>query len=952
MKRNPLNCRFLCPILISIGATTAAAEVVLRNDAYEVRSHQDGSFDIQNREGDVRRFTANFTVLQSFKNPHPQVRGGKIQRVEYNLLTWGASDKIKIDPNARVEDGYDPNLDAAYGKGRTPDLFAAASKRVVLAAKGAEASNGGIRFSFDANDHFTIEASLTVPAGSQPPLVSYQFTPRQDGWYSVGYTGAPEVTPGNAELIWQPLIWNEKRFPDQSYLTQAFRATLPTTLVTQGGATVGVLAHPDEFPFMPLPTFKQNNPFGVAVRNAAGNAQPMLFAPVLGGERSQMKAGQKFPFRVMLPVVRGKTPDAFIQLSRSVYGFRDFRENVDVSLNETFENMVSYGMSNWSRFNDELRGCDYSTDAPGAVKNVSSLHPLSVALVTDNREIFDKRVRPIMESQMSREKFLFVTNPAIRIQNPSWLLKGPAAPISELGALYQISSGRTGAFASLAEGKFGKDFNYNLNEITRGDRWQNSLAMFRMTGESRWKERLIKDADAYLARRFGSAPTDFSDPDAPGMFFWGMFVPHWLDLLELYETTGEKRFLEASADAARRFTMSMWMSPAVPDGKVKVNESGRAPNYRPGKTIPVEPEEVDAWKLSEMALTPESAGTSKGHRAILNAHHAPYMMRLARLTGDRYFHDIARSAVVGRYTNFPGYHINTDRTTAFMKPDFPLRGKELNTTTSMHYNHPWPHAAMLLDYLVADAEYKSEGRIHFPSEHAEGYAYLQTKSYGHAPGSFYGDEDVWLWMPAKLVATDSIQVNYLSARGKGKLYLALTNQSSRPVDTAVRINSQLVTIPKGSRVSVRPHGGEAVTQTWDGQPLKVSLQAAGLTVITVETADVKTEIQQAIAQKPEVKWPAPVKLDVGGCTGMVMSFGPGLTSAYVYLEATFKVLKEVTLKYNVGKGWQELNDMSYPYDFTVPLADDVSEFRFQINCKRPNGEIVNSKEGVIQRTPL
>jgi hypothetical protein len=53
--------------------------------------------------------------------------------------------------------------------------------------------------------------------------------------------------------IWQPMIWQEKRFPDKSYMTLAYRCPLPTTLVTAQDHTFGVVADPSEFPFDPLP---------------------------------------------------------------------------------------------------------------------------------------------------------------------------------------------------------------------------------------------------------------------------------------------------------------------------------------------------------------------------------------------------------------------------------------------------------------------------------------------------------------------------------------------------------------------------------------------------------------------------------------------------------------------------------------------------------------------------
>ncbi len=87
-------------------------------------------------------------------------------------------------------------------------------------------------------------------------------------------------------------------------------------------------------------------------------------------------------------------------------------------------------------------------------------------------------------------------------------------------------------------------------------------------------------------------------------------------------------------------------------------------------------------------MTPESTPTCNGHRAVFMPNYAPFMMNIAAETGDDFLHDIARSTVIGRYENFPGYHINAGRTTAFEKYDFPLHSfEELNGHTSMHFHH-------------------------------------------------------------------------------------------------------------------------------------------------------------------------------------------------------------------------------------------------------------------------
>ena len=70
--------------------------------------------------------------------------------------------------------------------------------------------------------------------------------------------------------------------------------------------------------------------------------------------------------------------------------------------------MIAFAMNDiYSGWVDDLKGFDYTTDVGGTVKVVSALHPLSAALLTDNREIFRRRALPITEYLMSREKYLF-----------------------------------------------------------------------------------------------------------------------------------------------------------------------------------------------------------------------------------------------------------------------------------------------------------------------------------------------------------------------------------------------------------------------------------------------------------------------------------------------------------------------------------------------------------------
>ena len=56
----------------------------------------------------------------------------------------------------------------------------------------------------------------------------------------------------------------------------------------------------------------------------------------------------------------------------------------------------------------EYKAFDYTTDVPQTVKMVSALHPLSIALATDDEDVFRRRVRPMIEFLLSREKYLYL----------------------------------------------------------------------------------------------------------------------------------------------------------------------------------------------------------------------------------------------------------------------------------------------------------------------------------------------------------------------------------------------------------------------------------------------------------------------------------------------------------------------------------------------------------------
>ena len=936
--------RVSCAVLCAAAATAAESSIV--GPAGRLTLAPSGDVDVTMSDGAIARFAPVVTVLAAREDPNLEMRWGQFPEAEmklsdtgsiYNVLTWGRK-TAGAATTQHVEDGFDPTVDRGYGRGRTANLFAAGRATTVQATT-SRVDGDRIIWMFPADNTASLQAELDLPADGTAPRLRLKATAKEDGWFSFGYAGAPECPPADAEELWQPLIYNERRFPHESFLEAAYRCPLPTTLVTRGGVTTGVLADPTEYPFQPLPNFA-NSRFGVALRNACGLAQPMLFAPLLGGAGSRMKAGESREFVIRFVVAQAGLSATYERTARTIYGFADVRHNALGSLNATFETMLEFGLSDYAKFNADLRGFAYDTDVPGAVKNVSALHPLGLALVTDRAEIYTRLARPLMEFFVSRERFLFTTDPKTKGQSASSRLGGLGAPLTEYANLYAMSGGRTPFFRTAAEGLFGQDRVLNLDGKIRGDNWSNALALHRATGERRWLDHAVRDADAYLQTRVAVRPADYSDPDSRGLFFWTAFVPQWIELFELFEETRLPRFLDAAHAGARDYAQFVWLAPRIPDGEVRVHEDGLAPAYRSGSRFPrikAEPETVPAWRTSEIGLTSESAPTSKGARGIFLACYAPWMLRIAALTNDPFLHDIARSAIIGRYTSFPGYHLNTARNTAYEKPDFARRGKdELNSATSIHYNHIWPHIALLLDYLVADAFAKSRGQIDFPARYAEGYGYLQQRVFGDRPGRIYDEAGLYLWMPRGVVAVDNPELNFVVARGAAKVAIALTNQSKFPVKATVTLSRDCIALAPGAnaRVVVWANNRRVREEPLPADArIAVDVAAEGITALVISGVAPRVEFQDQILGRA-ARLPAESVCDLGwrGARGVVLSFGAGeLTSAYVYLPDFERTVTRCTVHYRQGGGeFRAVADASYPFDFTLPVAGDAPlEFWFE-----------------------
>jgi hypothetical protein len=897
-------------------------------------------------------FSPAFAVLYNAADPAMALKPAGIKKVEYNVLTWKVGDSAKADfkqkkVNASMAgDGFDDRILRTKAGWRTANIYNA-GERTVLQVKELKQKGDTVFFGYETSDRFALTAWLITNAKPYP-LLKYSFKALQPGYYSVGYTGAPALEQNKAAGIWQPLIWQEKRIPDAAYCTPAFMATLPATLVYDGANTVGVLASPEQIPFQPLPMLN-NSRFGVSLLNEQKLLQPQLYAPLPGGYLSQMTAGVTFDFSLYLVTEANNITGTYQKIAKDLFGFGNYRRNDIASLNTALDNIVDYSLSQYAWFIDSLKGCAYSTDVPGAVKNVSSLNPLELALVRDDSVMFEKRAYPLMEFMLSREKFLFSLDSTQKIQSPSRKLKGPIAPLSELVALYNVFGRKNEFYLQMAQKEYNNTRVRNMNDKESGKNWINAMMLYKATGDKNTLQTAIAGADKYLQQRISTPQTAFNDPLQGSYFFWPTFTGRWIEFLQLYELTGDKKYLEAAQKGGREYCLFTWMCPRIPDSLITVNKDGKAPMYwylksKGHKQMYYPEEKAPAWRLSEIGLTPESSGTSTGHRGIFMSNYAPWMLRLGYYTRDTFLINVAKAAIIGRYRSFPGYHINTERTTAYEKFDFPLHAHTDQSVNSFHYNHIMPMAGMLLDYLVTDAFVRSNGSIAFPSEYMEGYAYLQNNMYGVQKGNFYTQKEVQLWMPARLLNIENVEFNYISARKGDQLLLAFTNQSSKPVTTKVTINPSLV---KCSHRSVIVSYTDKQKPVLKDSSFTVRVEANGITALAITPVQTRSSFQEKLLSADAVRTNDYVKLNTGNTHAMLFQLGKYDRRLYVYLEDDDNKYKQAILTYTCKDGKEkQMVDQAYPFEFTAPIPDNES-VTFQLSLVDVNGQVTKSDKAVL-----
>ncbi|MBV6654352.1 MAG: hypothetical protein KI786_11380, partial [Mameliella sp.] len=234
-------------------------------------------------------------------------------------------------------------------------------------------------------------------------------------------------------------------------------------------------------------------------------------------------------------------------------------------------------------------------------------------------------------------------------------------------------------------------------------------------------------------------------------------------LLDLWEMTGEERYKTAAIETAKMYVFSIYTHP-LPDTHEREVRS----------------KDLLGWQFTQAGLSFEhggSIGSATGAGPILLASHAGLFVRMANLTGNPFFAALARAAAWGRDA-----HVNPETSVAS------YYWWQMDRGAGNFPHHAWWQIGWLMDYLIAEANYRSQGKIDFPG----GFMTAKVgphKPYGFEPGLICGDSAQLIFHP-ETVGGLPPSTDWLMAKSTAdnSIYLIFIQNDTAPAMLSLQID--------------------------------------------------------------------------------------------------------------------------------------------------------------------
>ncbi len=826
--------------------------------------------------------------------------------------------------------------------------------------------------SFASQNGVELKVTYSFDTVSPDPKVTIDATFTKDGAHSFLLYSGDEITDGSFEQVTAPFLYVKKYVPDTATMVPACYLFTPmaTFTVNKDGVllTKGIAMDPQSVPrSVPYP---ETSPFCLTLRTPTGNLRGQFAAPQFGTEEANFKAGDSYSVSYRIINHFDDWYETYTHVVTDIYDNTDIRENVYGSLNDAIYNLDKLMLDDIYGGWDAKNMGWYNMEAKGVSSQANFMTAVQRYLLTGNEDMLEKRAIPTLANLLSRINAHFCRHDieTTYTDAPTVLAEAPKTGNAAIYAgLYEMSQGRMPFLLNTAVSK--KAVGADVDGITA------QSAFLRITGEEKYLTQIKANADAYINKTFnpdGSYMNGYFDQ----AFVFGDYLPKVAAFMYAYEETGEQKYLDAAHDAAKLLLTATWttgyhngygsapyeIDPAATEALHKIRADSKDSSWfmhgltqwRLGYPYGVygltseNPVKIPAETVKGFQPTLTGFGTehpvtpAHGNSITMNTW-APFLQRLALYTGDEYLNTQARNALIGRFTNYPGYY--QDRyITHQQQPNYPYEGPDY---TLVYWHHIPVFQSMLEDFLISSAIYRSEGKLEIPALRQHGYAYFLTQQYGHKPAKFYDEDGLWLWLDKGVITPDSVNVDYVMGRKDGKFAVALMNESASVLTTNVSLDEKLPAV-SGDGVLYDKDGNKSALALGDRQ-FTVTIPAKSMVTVML---NVPTLTAPSYALD-EIRYTLDNHKTVAEHTngyGYALQLSPEKYYAYLYVTDMAKDMKALHATYTVNGKTETRTISEYPFE-TIIRVDGSAPIQYTLKAEMADGSTKNYGGGTLEPLP-
>lgn len=756
------------------------------------------------------------------------------------------------------------------------DVWADATRPVALNTAGdafhffpakAVSSEGKIDLSFE-NELAVVSSTWQInPEFSTDIMVSQTLIAKKDGYYSLA---SPALTTiAEKELAWATVPGHFQSGEMQDNFVSAYAyghgvprlpvlyrersiSTLTSIIDTDNGASLAVIPAPGlaRDPWQNDRRTHHDWHVGISHMNRKAQLSPTLYSPVLGEPHSRMKAGDTLQYEFRFSVRKGNWYDNLVHAIKDVYQFGDglaLRSN-EQSLSDRIRKMHRYltdtKTSMWQveQFEGVRIGAQsYLGGVVGsqrdAMKNADYGAMWMLAKATDD-PFLKKQVLPFaLNFKLKQQETApgFFQGAAMG----QYYLAKRKMFVEEWGEFVEPISLTYYMMLDIGNLLLFEPENTMLRERLRMGadlllQWQNDDGSWEIAYDGETHEPLFKDIkdlrptfyglvvaykllkdEKYLEGAVKGADWLIANGVDKGHFIGvcgdARYAPDFATgqtaqaLLDLYAFTKDEKHKDAAIRAARIYTTSVYTHP-IPSHEKKL----------------VKGVEKEDWEIAQAGLSFEhggNMGSAQQHGPILLASHTGLFIRMFQLTGDSLFADMARSAAVGR--------------DAFVDPATSVASyywSTMNRGAGPFPHHAWWQIGWITDYLMAEANLRSNGKVVFP----RGFVTPKVgphQTYGFSPGNIFGEQASLIIREGLLDIPDP-NVEFITAQSTSgqRIFVVLMNARNEFLESSITIDLDKIRPGlKAEKVTLLGKQSMGQKNEWD-----FSLEPYGLSVFAID----------------------------------------------------------------------------------------------------------------------